>query len=110
MQGNGSGHFELANRHWTIGIILLVVLCSMSLGLFLFFSEFPSDYQIRRLIKDAYNAQRPGGGRLSGAPYPLEPAASSDQQNLSRAQLLLLRRPESEAREALQGMIDLASG
>ena len=100
----------MANRHWTIRIILLVVLCSMSLGLFLFFSESHSDYKIRRLIESAYNAQRPGGGRLFGAPYSLQPAASSDQQDLSRAQVLLLHRPESEAHGALQGMLDLASG
>lgn len=80
-----------------------------SAGVLLFALDSP-EYQIRRLIESAYNSQRPGGGRLSGAPYSQRTSGRDAQANLGKAQLLLLRYPKSDAKQRLQGLIYLASG
>lgn len=99
------------NRRWTIGVVVsLIVLCSSSAGLYLFGPERYSENQIRRLIQDAYNHQRPGGGRLFGAQYSAMEDVPPAMGDLGRAQLLLLRYPGSAARQGLQSKVYLASG
>jgi CHAT domain-containing protein len=112
MQYREIGYLVSANRRWTIALtVLLIALCSGSVGLFLFGRDAYSENQIHRLIEDAYNHQRPGGGRLFKASYsPIEALASAAAADLGRAQFLLLRYPPSDKREELQGKIYLASG
>src|SRR5688572_4446831 len=99
------------NRRWTIGVVAaLIVLCSSLFGAVVFARHRFSEKHIRRLIQGAYNQQRPGSGRLFGAQYSPKEDAPPDMGDLGRAQLLLLRYPESAARQELQGRIYLASG
>ena len=100
------------NRRWTIGLISgLIVLCSSSIGLYLIARDLYSEREIRYLIKSAYNARRPGGGRLAETPYvPLNAADRKPQLDLGRAQLYLLRHPDIQDRQRLQGMIYIATG
>lgn len=102
---------RLANRGWTIGTLTTVlVLCLSSVGLYLFARDAYSESQIQRLIEPAYHSQRPGGGRLSGAPYSPIDGVPQTPVDLGRAQLLLLRHPDPQVRQRLQGMIYLATG
>jgi len=101
----------LANRHWTIGItvVLICIGCS-SVGFYLFARDAHSEQEIRQLIDEAYNRQRPYGARLSGASHNSKVAASAALANLARAQILVLRRPESATRRRLQGRVHIAAG
>jgi CHAT domain-containing protein len=111
MQYSEAEYLGLANRHWTIGIAaLLVAFCSGSIGLYLFSGDLYSERQIRQLTENAYKVQRPGGGRLFAAPYSPLAGAANFQQDVGRAQVLLLRFPESQTRRQLQGTVYLASG
>ena len=110
MNSNAAGYFGLRNRRRTIGIlVLLIVLCSGSVGLYLLATDLYSEYQIRDLIKDAYDAQRPGGGRLFGAPHTVPSDDPHSFPDLGRAQVFLLLHPDINDREMLQSMIYLAS-
>jgi len=98
-------------RRWILITGAVVALVASSVGLYEFLVRDPySEHEIRRLIDQAYNRQRPGSGRLYRAAYfPVAdgPAVSAE---LGKAQLLLLQYPESETRQQLQGLIYLASG
>src|SRR4029077_4371020 len=67
------------------------------------------DREIRGLAKSAYDAQRPGGGRLFGARHS-KTIASSHQHDLGKAQVLLLNIPDSDNRQRLQNLVYLAAG
>src|SRR5687768_1493800 len=112
MQHSDASYLAPLSRRWTIGVILtLIVLCSGLVALYLYSRDRYSENQIGRLIEDAYNHQRPGGGRLFGAQYsPTEEDESLNTEDLGRAQFLLLRYPESAVRQELQGKLYLASG
>src|SRR5438105_10138552 len=106
-----------ANRHsrprrqgsiLILAILLAVVLSSV--GLYLFARDPYSENEIRHLIEQEYNRQRPGGGRLYQTAYFPAADISRTLSDLGKAQLLLLRYPESETRQRLQGLIYLASG
>ena len=99
-------------KRWvTIGIfILLIVTCFGSVGLYLFARDPYSEQQIRELTDKAYNAQRPGGGRLSGAAYSPIGRSLPVPAELGTAQIILLRQPDSEVRQRLQGLVYLAAG
>jgi hypothetical protein len=104
-----------AKRHNSLKYSFLKLLClfvaSFSLvGLYLFARDPYSENDIRRLIQEAYNRQRPGGGRLSRAAYFSAGNMPARPSELGKAQLLLLRYPESETRQRLQGLIYLAAG
>jgi CHAT domain-containing protein len=97
----------LANRWWVIGIIGVLIVASV--GLYHFARDPYSDQEIRQLIERGYDSQRPGGGRLFGAPYTAAGNATPDTQDLGRAQILLLRLPDSKVHQQLQGLIYLAA-
>ena len=99
----------MANRRLLIGIVILIITCFSSVGLYVFGRDPYSEQQITQLVQAAYNGQRPGGGRLSGASYtpPLSPPVRSD---LGKAQILLLGQPASEVHQRLQGLVYLAAG
>ena len=110
MKNREVDRFTSANRRWTVRItMLLIVLCSMSIGQFPFARDRYAQYQISRLIRAAYDIQRPGGGRLFRAPY-LPMGRAPANSDLGRAQLLLLRLPNSQERWSLQNRFWLASG
>src|SRR6266850_1319992 len=88
----------------------LVAVVLSSVGLYLFTRDPYSENEIRHLIEQAYNRQRPGGGRLYRAVYFPAADVSRPPSDLGKAQLLLLRYPETETRQRLQGLIYLASG
>jgi CHAT domain-containing protein len=101
----------VTNRWWMIGILaVLIVLSFSSIGLYPFARDPRSERQIRLLIEKAYNAQRPGGGRLSGAAYSPITNSPHLQPDLGKAQILLLGQPDSEEHRQLQGLIYLAAG
>src|SRR5262249_12921058 len=89
---------------------ILCFLAVSSIGLYLFARDPYSESEIRRLIDEAYRTQRPGGGRLFKAAYFSLSDVPPRQPDLGKAQILLLRYPESETRRQLQGLIYLASG
>src|SRR5262245_61377090 len=94
-----------------IGIVAsLLVICFSSVGLYLFGRDPYSETAIRRLIEGAYNHQRPGGGRLSAARYSSPDGLPLATPDLGRAQILLLRVSDSQARQRLQGYTYLAAG
>src|SRR5712692_9159785 len=101
----------MPKRRWSIGIAtVLIALCLTSISLYVFARDPYSETEIRRLIEKSYNSQRPGGGRLSGAAYtPVGPAASGGTE-LAKAQIVLLRSPETVTRQRLQAIVYLASG
>jgi CHAT domain-containing protein len=99
----------LANRRWVIGVgAIVLVVCVGSVGLYPFVRD--SAYEIQKLIEPGYALQRPGGGRLSAAPFAPLYNASAAGPDLGRAQLLLLHQPESKTRHRLQGLLYLAAG
>ncbi len=111
MLDSKADHLGLAKPRRAIGFVIIsVALCCSFVVLYLFGNDLYTGYQIRTLIENAYNKQRPGGGRLFGTPYSELTSATGRQLDLGRAQVLLLRRPDSEERQRLQGMIYLASG
>ena len=81
-----------------------------SVGLYLFARDPYSGNEIRRLITESYNAQRPGGGRLHQSQYSPPANTSAAHTDLGKAQLLLLRLPDSDTRQRLQSLLYLASG
>ena len=98
----------MANRGWIIGITAILTITSV--GFFLFARDPYSEAEIQRLVNGAYNAQRPGGGRLSGASFTPAGTSSAPIQGPGRAQLLLLRMPNSPTRQRLQALVHLAGG
>ena len=88
----------------------LIVLCSSSIGLYVLARDLYSEREIRQLILSAYNDHRPGDGRLWGTPYVPLKAISEPQPDLGRAQVFLLRHPDIEDRQRLQGMVYIATG
>src|SRR5438477_689235 len=93
-----------------IGIpVVLIVLVSGSIGL-LCHSDPYDERAIHQLIDTAYSHQRPGGGRLSAAIFSPAGDASFKSPDLGKAQLLLLRQPDSAVRQRLQGSVYLAAG
>src|SRR5215471_17193797 len=95
----GSKEWGLANRRGMIEIIAMLSFIALStLGLFLFARDPYSEHEIHQLNQRAYNHQRPGGGRLSAAAYTPINALPPSTVDLGRAQILLLRRPDSVAR------------
>src|SRR5436309_6221990 len=83
-------------------IALLIVATLSSAGLYVFARDPYSENEIRRLIKESYIHRRPGGGRLYQAEYSPLSAAPAAQTDLSKAQILLLRYPNSETKQRLQ--------
>src|SRR5262245_29416844 len=106
--GNSKG----ASRSSRITILaIFTVIVVSSVGLYLFARDPYSAYEIRRLIDQSYNAQRPGGGRLFRTGYsPSGGIPARAQNDLGKAQLLLLRYPNSETRQRLQALVYLACG
>jgi hypothetical protein len=104
-----TGYRKKASRQRSIAIVAIACVLG-SAGLYLFARDTNSENQIRGLIENAYDSQRPGGGRLSDAPYSQRTGVYGVQANLGQAQLLLLRYPDSDTRQRLQGLIYLASG
>jgi CHAT domain-containing protein len=100
----------LASRWWWLGIVATLILVCSSLGFYLFARDPNSEHEIRQLIDSAYNSRRPGGGRLSAAAYTPAGQSSAASAGLGRAQILLLRQPDSEVRQRLQRLIHLAAG
>ncbi len=107
MQQSSTNSF--CNRRWTVGLVGLIVLCSISAVLYRFGRSFYAEHQVRRLLESAYNIQRPGGGRLFGSPYSPISNEPSSQPDLGRAQILVLRHPDPATRQRLQEMLYLAS-
>src|ERR1041385_6121669 len=99
-----------ANRPRLIATVTIAICVIGSLGLYSFYRDLDPEIRIRRLIETAYNAQRPGGARLWGAPFSQTIRALNTDSQLSEAQLLLLAYPESNTKQNLQSMIYLASG
>jgi len=81
-----------------------------SISLYLVAPDPSSETQIRRLIAGAYNGQRPGGGRLSGASYSEVGRPVSGRADLTKAQILVLLLPETVIRQRLQAQLYVASG
>src|SRR5436309_3223960 len=104
-----TGHHLKASRRSTVIIALFVAFALGSAGLYLSRDTY-AENEIRRLIAAAYDSQRPGGGRLSHAPYSERGGVLQAKADLGQAQLLLLRCPESDTRQQLQALIYLASG
>src|SRR4030095_13384367 len=86
----------------------VLVICLGSVGLYPFVRD--SEYEIQKLIEPGYALQRPGGGRLSAAPFAPLDNASPAGPHLGKAQLLLLHQPESKKSRRLQGLLYLAAG
>src|ERR1051326_8321443 len=98
------------SRRGLIAIVAISLSCVFgSAGLYLIARDTYSESQIYPLIQNAYNSQRPGGGRLSNAPYSPPTDIVNAQADLGKAQLLLLTFPNSPARQRLQSLIYLAS-
>jgi len=101
----------LANRRSMVGIVTFSILvCLTSIGLFLLARDGYSEHEIRKLIEPAYSHRRPGGGRLSAASYSSIDTSSLTGSDLGKAQILLLRQPDSPKRRTLQGFLYLAAG
>src|ERR1051326_5645035 len=67
-------------------------------------------YRAQRFIRTAQGQTRTTLGRISGAPYaPFDNAGKPALDDLSRAQLLLLRLPNSAEAEYLQSLIYIGS-
>ncbi len=100
----------MANRKWAISIIAVLIVSLSSIGLYLLQHDPRSPRRIQELVKPAYNSRRPGGGRLFNAPYSSLSSLPEAQNDIGKAQILLLKLPESEARLQTQGLIYLAHG
>ncbi|PYS53402.1 MAG: hypothetical protein DMG13_12815, partial [Acidobacteria bacterium] len=101
----------LFDRRRSIGlIVLLIAISSVPVALYRFGRAFYFEYQIRGFLEGAYNAQRPGGGRLFGTPYSPQSDAPHYQSQLGRAQILLLQHKNWITRPKLQQMLQLAAG
>ena len=111
VEANRPGRAKRPKRRSSILIVAtLVAVVLSSVGLYLFARDPYSENEIRHLIEQAYNRQRPGGGRLYRAAYFPAAGILRPLSDLGKAQLLLLRYPESETRQRLQGLLYLASG
>jgi CHAT domain-containing protein len=98
------------NRRRTIGTLLvLIVAVTGAITLYSILVRGRVDSQVRQLVRAAYGAQRPGGGRLWEAAYASLSAGPASQLDVGRAQLLLLGQPDSETRRRLQGVVSLAA-
>src|SRR5437879_2398894 len=106
------GHSRRASRWSRIALVAISnVIVLSSVGLYLFARDPYSAYEIRRLIEGSYNVERRGGGRLFRTGYsPLDTTPPASQSDLGRAQLLLLRYPDSERKQRLQALLHLAAG
>jgi CHAT domain-containing protein len=103
----------LANRNRTIGIVILAILIFgllSSVGLYLSDRSTYSEREVRQLIARAYSSQRPGGGRLAGASYTPLGNTAVPTEDLGKAQILVLRQPDSRTRRRLQGLLSLSAG
>jgi CHAT domain-containing protein len=101
----------LASRWVTIGVTaILIVTCLSCVGLYLLARDPFSESEIRHLIDVSYSRQRPAGGRLSGASYVGFQNSAGSSPDIGKAQILLLRQPDSETRRRLQGLIHIAAG
>ena len=99
-----------SSRWSSVALIALLIVATLSLaGLYVFARDPYSENEIRRLIKESYVRRRPGGGRLYQAEYSPLSAAPTGQTDLSKAQILLLRYPNSETKQRLQALLYLAS-
>lgn len=110
MRISEAAHLRRANRSWRVGILTLAFVTSSSVGLYLFAADHYSEHRVRNLIRSAYDAQRPGGGRLFRAPYAPAAVDQHPPADLGQSQVYLLRHPEIADRQRLQGMIYLATG
>src|SRR5436309_1704900 len=90
-------------------ITIWIIAALGSAGLYLFARDPYPATEIRRLINKAYNSRRPGGGRLYHAEYSALPVEQAEQTDLSKAQIFLLRYPNTEAKQRLQGLLYLAA-
>ena len=97
-----------ANRGWVV-TSFAILMALMSVGLYLAFFRDPYS-EVRSLIEQTYSEQRPAGGRLDHAVYVPFSNGPRSQPNLGKAQLLLLRYPESDTRQRMQALIYIASG
>jgi CHAT domain-containing protein len=101
----------LTNRRWAIGTVLvLIVTVPATISLYYVLSRDRINDQVRRIVQDAYSAQRPGGGRLWEASYQPLNTRPTLKPEVGTAQLLLLRQPDSKTRQRLQGLVYLAAG
>jgi len=99
------------SRVRTIGILAVpIVVCVIAVQLYSLIGGIYSDYQLQRMIQTAYGRQRPGGGRLFGAPYHPPNDGENNERDLGKAQVLLLGRPPSDKRQRIQGLLYLAAG
>ena len=99
----------MSHRIWvTLSVFFLVSLSSI--GLYVYAWDSNPASEIEKLTSAVYNKQRPGGGRLWGANFTSVIEAAGKQQDLGRAQILLLRQPPSASRRRAQGFIYLAAG
>src|SRR5437016_9946381 len=106
VEANRPGRAKRPKRRSSILIVATLVAVVLSaVGLYLFARDPYSEKEIRHLIEQAYNRQRPGGGRLHLAAYSHAADGSRPPAEVGKAQLLLLRYPESETRHRLQGLI-----
>ena len=101
------------SRHWPIEVGDLNNRCFDRLTGFWLAFTCSSTILVRHAAsgtgQPAYNSRRPGGGRLFNAPY-LRCFSAGVANHIGKAQLLLLKMPESEARLQAQGLIYLAHG
>src|SRR5437870_9205066 len=92
-----------------IGIVSILIVIGLGpVGLYLARDPY-SEREIHLLVDGAYNHQRPGGGRLFAASYTSLGDASTIP-DVGRAQILILRQPNSQTRQHLQGLVYLAAG
>src|SRR5262249_37472051 len=111
-----TGEITRASRQLLVKFIaILLTIAVSSAGLYLFARDPDRTTEIRNLINPAYKTRRPGGGRLYESDYrpfsapPAPPAPPAPQTDLTKAQILLLRYPNSETKQRLQGSLYLAS-
>ena len=97
-----------ANRGWVVTSVAVLIALT-SVGLYLVFFRDPYS-EVRSLIEQTYSEQRPAGARLDHAVYVPFSNGPRSQPNLGKAQLLLLRYPESDTRQRMQALIYIASG
>src|SRR5262245_38436050 len=111
MQDNEEADSSSLSRRFRAAkvVLLLTVIGSALVGLF-FSRDLYLEYQTQKLITEVYNQQRPGGGRLWGAPHAPPAAAPLEVRDLGRAQVFLLRHAEWKSTSRLQGLLYLAIG
>jgi CHAT domain-containing protein len=101
----------LANRKWALRCTAVLIVSLLSVGFYLLRRDPHSVGRIQELVKPAYNAQRPGGGRLFNTPYTAPGRSAEARANIGKAEILLLNVPESDTRRLnAQGLVYLANG